>query len=142
MHRSLLPRHVFSVRSQLRHISSIPMVQIHCVVQTTQIQKLIHSSVLKHVFSVRCADTHSLNQPPTQYHSAPVYITKTHFYDWNTKAFLVCLLLTPCYWPLFAAIGCIAVIVRFLLLSEQYSCLIDSSHTTNAKGYNFSMMLN
>ena len=75
----------------------------YTVVQTTQIQKLIHSFVLKHVFSVRSADTHSLNQPPTQYHSAPVYITKTHFYDWNTKAFLVCLLLTPwCYWLLLA----------------------------------------
>ena len=67
----------------------------YTVVQTTQIQKLIHGCVLKHVFSVRSADTHSLNQPPTQYHSAPVYITKTHFYGWNTKAFLVCLLLTP-----------------------------------------------
>ena len=43
---------------------------------------------------------------------------------------------------LLAAIGCIAVIVRFLSLSEQYSCLIDSSHTINTKGCNFLMMLN
>ena len=49
----------FSVFAQLIQISSI-LIQI--LLYKHGYKKLIHCFVLRHVFSVRCADTHSLNQ--------------------------------------------------------------------------------
>ena len=93
-----LPRHVFSVRSA---DTDFLITDTDTVVQT-RIQK--NNSLLRlkaRFLCPLCWYTLSKSAPSTQYHSAPVYITKTHFYDWNTKAFLVCLLLTPwCYWLL------------------------------------------
>ena len=57
-----VPGHVFSVHTHFLNTDTDTVVQ-------TSIQKLIHCSVSKHVFSVRSADTHSLNQPP---HSLPL----------------------------------------------------------------------
>ena len=77
----------FSLFTQLVHIYQIliqPLLDLCTGEKTDSLDRL------RHVFSVRCADTHSLNQRP---HSAPVYITKWHFYDRNTMAFHVCLLL-------------------------------------------------
>ena len=138
----------FSLFALLIQISSL-LIQI--LLYKHRYKKLIHCFVLRHVFSVRSADTDFLNTdtdtvvqtriqktdsllrlkarflcplcwytlsksaPSTQYHSAPVYITKTHFYDRNTIAFLVCLLF---------AFGWITAILRFLSLSEQHSCFI------------------
>ena len=85
IHRSP-PGHVYSVHSTGSHLPNTDTATVGSVYR----KKTDSLDRLRHVFSVRCADTHSLNQRP---HSAPVYITKWHFYDQNTMAFHVCLLL-------------------------------------------------